>query len=122
MPDDLAEEDVARGLQRERAGLGDDRAGAAQVGFVELERRAQLDDGGRGVPDRREAVPDLVVAVAGMHAARVGEDRLEHGPDLVRAPFQEVRVESLEALFRPAVDLTFGLEGTGERSRPPGTD
>ena len=60
--DDLAEEDVPRGREGERTGLGDRRAGAAHVGLVELERRAELDDRGRGVPDRCEPVADLVVA------------------------------------------------------------
>ena len=76
VPDDLAEEDVARGRQGKRAGLGDDGAGSAHVGLVELERSAQLDDRRRRVPDRREAVPDLVVPVARVDAPGVGEDRL----------------------------------------------
>ena len=118
VPDDLAEEDVARGGQRQRAGLGDRRARAAHVGLVELERRAQLDDRGRRVPDRCEAVADLVVGIARVDTARVGEDRRENRPELVRAAFQEVRVEPLEALLGPAVRVTFG-QGTGRGAVPP---
>ena len=103
VPHDLAEQDVPGGGEGQRARFGDRRAGAAHVGFVELEGGAQLDDGCGRVPDRREAVADLVVGVAGVNAARVDEDGLEHGPDLVRAAFEEVRVQPLEALLGPAI-------------------
>ncbi len=102
VPHDLAEENVASGRQRQRAGLGDDRAGSAHVRLVELQRGAELDDRGRRVPDRGEPVADLVVRVTGMDAARVGENGLENRPDLVRAAFEEVGVEPLEASLRTA--------------------
>ncbi len=108
VPDHLTEEDVARGRQGKRARLGDDGAGSAHVGFVELERRAQLDDRRGRVPDRCEAVPDLVVPVTRVDAPRVGEDGLEHRADLVRAALEEVRVEPLEALLGAAVRLALG--------------
>ena len=113
--DDLAEEHVARGGERQRARLGDGRAGTAHVGLVELERRAQLDDRGRRVPDRREAVSDLVVRVARVHASCVGENGLEHGPDLVGAALEEVRVQALEALLGSAVRVALRLRRAGER-------
>ena len=75
VPDDLAEEDVARRGERQRARLGDRSAGAAHVGLVELERGAELDDRGRRVPDRGEPVADLVVRVARVDAPRVARGR-----------------------------------------------
>ena len=36
-----------------------------------------------------------------MHAARVREHRLEHGPDLVRAALEEVGVQALEPFLGP---------------------
>ena len=104
--DHLTEEDVASGRQRQRACFGDGRARAADVGLVELERGAQLDDRGGRVPDRRETVADLVVGVAGVDAPRVGENGLEHRPDLVRAAFEEVRVQTLEPRLGAAVGGT----------------
>ena len=71
LSDGLAEEDVARSGQRQRACLRDRGARATNVGFVELQRRAQLDDRRRRVPDGREPVADLVVGVARMDASRV---------------------------------------------------
>ena len=114
MPDDFAKQHVARSGKRQRACLGDCGASAAHVGLVEFERRAQLDDRGCCVPDRCEAVPDLVVCVARVDAPRVGENGLEHGPDLVGAPLEEVRVKAFEARLGPAIRLAFRLRA-GER-------
>ena len=114
--DDLAKEHVARSGQRQRACFGDRRARAPNVGFVELERCAQLDDRRRRVPDGCEPVADLVVGVARMDAPRVAEHRLEDGADLVGAAFEEVRVEPLEPLVRAAIGsaLRAGGQRTGE--------
>jgi hypothetical protein len=35
--------------------------------------------------------------------ARVGQDRLQHGPDLVRAAFEEVGMEASQPTLGPAV-------------------
>ncbi len=118
LPDDLAEEDVPSGGQGQRAGLGDGRAGTAHVGVVELERGTQLDDRGRCVPDGREAVADLVVGVARVNASRVGQHGLEHGPDLVRAAFEEVGVQALEPRLGPAIGGTLRGQRAGEGYRP----
>ena len=82
--DRLAEEREARG--GEGAGVGDRRRGAADVGVVELERRGELDDRRARVPDRGEAVADVVVREPVPDAAGVGEDAVERRPDLVGAP------------------------------------
>ena len=122
MPDDLTEQHVPRGGEGQRARLGDDRAGTPHVCLVELERRAQLDDRGRRVPDRRQAVSDLVVRVARVNASCVGENGLEHGPDLVGAALEEVGVQALETLFGPAVRVALRLGRAGERRCPSRAD
>ena len=111
----LAEEHVSRRCKRQCACLGNGRAGTAYVGLVELQRRAQFDDRGRRVPDRRQAVSDFVVGVACVHASCVGENGLEHGADLVRAPLEEVRVQALEARLWSAIRLALRLRRAGER-------
>ena len=116
--DDLAEEDIPCGGQRQRAGLGDSRAGTAHVGFVELEGGTQLDDGSRRVPDRREAVTDLVVVVACVNPARVAQHGLENRPDLVRATLEEIGVQALESRLGPAIGGTLRGQRAGEGYRP----
>ena len=106
--DDLAEEHVARGGQRQRARLRDRCACAPNVGLVQLERGAQLDDRRRGVPDRGEPVADLVVPVARVDAPSVAEDGLEDRPDLVGAPLEEVGVEACEPLLGAAIRGALG--------------
>ena len=91
------------------------RESFAEIPAAMTERRAQLDDRGRRVPDRREAVSDLVVGVPCMHASCVGENGLEHGANLVRAPLEEVRVQALEARLWSAIRLALRLRRVGER-------
>ena len=116
--DDLAEEDISCGGQRQRAGLGDSRARTAHVSFVELEGGTQLDDGSRRVPDRRETVTDLVVGVARVNPARVAQDGLENRSDLVRATLEEIGVQALESRLGPAIGGTLRGQRAGEGYRP----
>ncbi len=75
----LAEESDPSGGEGEGACFRDGRSRPADVGLVQLERRSELDDRGRGVEDRGEVVADLAVATSVPEEPRTRERVLSAG-------------------------------------------
>ncbi len=71
------EQDEARRGEWQRTCLGHGRGGAADVGLVELELGRELDESSGRVPDRRQAVSDVVVAAAVSNATCLDEGSVE---------------------------------------------
>ena len=120
--DDLAKQHIARSRERKSARLRDRCAAPRTSASSSSSAAPSSTIAVAGVPDRREAVADLVVGVARVNASRVREHGLENRPDLLGATLEKVGVKALEPLFGPAIRGAIRRQRAGEGCRPSGTD
>src|SRR5262249_3866589 len=97
MAGSLSVEDVPGGRERQRARFGDRRRRAPDVVLVQLQGGSELDQRAGCVPRGGKIVPDLAVAASFPDATSASQHLFEGRANLVGTPFEEVRVQPLEA-------------------------